>query len=86
MIELTLEEIKPDHFIIRGDKVENTVQRLLHHSPGTKVQIIGLNDNFDTVVDTLIDLPHDTLIYAIRNQVGAGQELLNKIAEYRYHG
>ncbi len=86
MIELTLEEIKPDHFIIRGDKVENTVQRLLHHSPGTKVQIIGLNDNFDTVVDTLIDLPHDTLIYAIGNQVGAGQELLNKIAEYRYHG
>tara|TARA_Y100001970_G_C14249967_1_gene871095 strand:- start:3836 stop:5017 length:1182 start_codon:yes stop_codon:yes gene_type:complete len=86
MIELTLEEIKPDHFIIRGDKVENTVQRLLHHSPGTKVQIIGLNDDFDNVVDTLIDLPHDTLIYAIGNQVGAGQELLNKIAEYRYHG
>ena len=86
MIELTLEEIKPDHFIIRGDKVDATVQRLLHHSPATKVQTIGLNENYGSVVNMMMDLPHDTLIYAIGNQVGAGQQILSKISDYRHHG
>ncbi len=86
MIELTLEEIKPDHFIIRGDKVDATVQRLLHHSPATKVQTIGLNEDYGSVVNMMMDLPHDTLIYAIGNQVGAGQEILSKISDYRHHG
>ena len=86
MIELTLEEIKPDYFIIRGDKVDATVQRLLHHSPGTEYQSIGLNERYDIIVDKLMALPHDTLIYAIGNQVGAGQEILTKISDYKHHG
>jgi len=42
MIELTLEGIKPDHFIVRGDKVSATLQRLHYHSPGTQIIIFGL--------------------------------------------
>ncbi|MBT4555114.1 MAG: poly-gamma-glutamate synthase PgsB [Candidatus Marinimicrobia bacterium] len=86
LIELTLEEIKPDYFIIRGDKIDAIVQRLIHYSPGTNVQIIGLSNDHNQVIDKLLSLPHDTLIYAIGNQVGAGQEILTKLSDYRHHG
>ena len=86
MIELTLEEIKPDHFFIRGDKVTSAVKGLSHHSPKTDVKVIGLDEPLDEVVDLLEDLPNDTLIYAIGNQVGAGQDILQLIAEYKYNG
>ena len=86
MIELTLEEIKPDHFIIRGDKVTSAVKGLSHHSPKTDVKVIGLDEPLNEVVDLLEDLPNDTLIYAIGNQVGAGQDILQLISEYKHHG
>ena len=86
MIELTLEEIKPDHFIIRGDKVTSAVKGLSHHSPKTDVKVIGLDEPLDEVVNLLEDLPNDTLIYAIGNQVGAGQDILQLISEYKYNG
>ena len=86
LIELTLEEIKPDYFIIRGDKIDAIVQRLIHYSPGTNIQIIGLSNDHNQVIDKLLSLPHDTLIYAIGNQVGAGQEILTKLSDYRHHG
>ena len=86
MIELTLEEIKPDHFFIRGDKVTSAVKGLSHHSPKTDVKVIGLDEPLDEVVDLLEKLPNDTLIYAIGNQVGAGQEILQLISEYKYNG
>lgn len=86
MIELTLDGIKPDHFIVRGDKVNATLQRLHHHSPGTQIIILGLNDKLENVVDRIMDLPHDTLVYAIGNQVGSGQDILTQISKYRHHG
>jgi hypothetical protein len=86
MIELTLKEIKPDHFIIRGDKIQSTLKRLAYHSPPTKIQTIGLNDDIGFTVEMLVSLPHDTLIYAIGNQVGAGQEILTQISKYRHYG
>lgn len=86
MIELTLKEIKPDHFIIRGDKVQSTLNRLANHSPTTKIKTIGLTDEIGTTVEMLVSLPHDTLIYAIGNQVGAGQEILTQISKYRHYG
>ncbi len=86
MIELTLEEIKPDHLVIRGDKVTSTIKGLSHHSPKTDVKVIGLDETLNEVVDLLENLPNDTLIYAIGNQVGAGQEILQLISEYKYNG
>jgi poly-gamma-glutamate synthase PgsB/CapB len=86
MIELTLDGIKPDHFIVRGDKVNATLQRLHHHSPGTQIIILGLNDKLENVVNRIMDLPHDTLVYAIGNQVGSGQDILTQISKYRHHG
>ena len=86
MVELTLEEIKPDHFIIRGDKVTSAIKGLSHHSPKTDVKVVGLDEPLNEVVDLLEKLPNDTLIYAIGNQVGAGQDILQLISEYKHHG
>ena len=47
---------------------------------------VPLDDSHENVIKFIGQMPQNTLIYAIGNQVGAGQELLNKIAEYRYHG
>ena len=85
MLELTFEEIKPEHFIIRGDKIASKVNRLIHHSPETKVQIFPLDDKIDSVSKSILDLPEDILVFAIGNQVGEGQNILQILSESRYH-
>ena len=85
MLELTFEEIKPEHFIIRGDKIASKVNRLIHHSPETKVQIFPLDDKIDSVSKSILDLPEDILVFAIGNQVGEGQNILQVLSESRYN-
>ena len=85
MMELTFEEIKPEHFIIRGDKIASKVNRLIHHSPETKVQIFPLDDKIDSVSKSILDLPEDILVFAIGNQVGEGQKILQILSESRYN-
>ena len=85
MLELTFEEIKPEHFIIRGDKIASKVNRLIHHSPETKVQIFPLDDKIDSVSKSILDLPEDILVFAIGNQVGEGQKILQILSESRYN-
>jgi|TARA_B110000091_G_scaffold213950_1_gene265155 poly-gamma-glutamate synthase PgsB/CapB len=86
MIELTLKNIKPDNFIIRGNKIQTVVDKFIFHSPSTIVKTIKLNDSLDDAIDLIKDLPSESLIYAIGNQVGAGQEILEKISKLKYHG
>ena len=86
MIELTFQEIKPDYFFIRGNKVKNTIDTFSNNSPKTTIAIIGLEEPFEDVVSNFKKLPNNTLIYAIGNQVGAGQEILEKISEYKSNG
>jgi poly-gamma-glutamate synthase PgsB/CapB len=83
MLELTFEEIKPEYFIIRGDKIETKVRRLLNHSPDTEVIIFSLNESIDNVSEFILSLPDDVLVFAIGNQVGTGQEILQKLSESR---
>ena len=85
MLELTFEEIKPEHFIIRGDKIASKVNRLMHHSPETKVQMFPLDDKIDSVSKSILDLPEDILVFAIGNQVGEGQNILQILSESRYN-
>jgi len=86
MIELALEEIKPDYFFVRGDKIDSTVQRLKNHSPRTATNVIGLGEKHDLLISFLEGIPDDTLVFAIGNQVGAGQEILEMISKYRHNG
>ena len=85
MLGLTFEEIKPEYFIIRGDKIETKVRRLVHHSPDTEVMIFPLSDSIDEVYESILSLPDDVLVFAIGNQVGAGQEILQKLSDSRDH-
>ena len=85
MLGLTFEEIKPEYCIIRGDKIETKVRRLVHHSPDTEVMIFPLSDSIDEVYESILSLPDDVLVFAIGNQVGAGQEILQKLSESRDH-
>lgn len=86
LLSLVMEEIKPDHCIIRGDNLEKMFSNLKHYSPNTKVTWIHAQDSVKTVSDVFSKLPDDSLIYAMGNQVGFGQELVDHIKMYRHHG
>jgi len=83
MIELTLKNIKPDHFIVRADKVGNIIKMAKYSSPNTKIDIFSLKTEVGQVVKKILALPNDSLLYAIGNQVGDGQEILNLLSEAR---
>ena len=86
MIELTLKDIKPKNFIIRGDKLDNIIGKFSHYSPSTNIQTLSLNESIKTSIALIKKLPNNTLIYAIGNQVGVGQTLLESISELKYNG
>ena len=83
MIELTMNDIKPNYFIIRGDKVDQLIKKEKVNSPKTEVETIPLNLRYESVVEKILELPKDTLVFAIGNQVGAGQLILEKISAFR---
>ncbi len=83
MIELTLKEIKPDYFFVRGDKVDQQIKNNIKFSPDTIVKILSMKLEYKILIKRIFDLPSDTLVYAIGNQVGAGQEILTHISNFR---
>ena len=86
MLELTFEEIRPEYLIVRGDKIEAKINKLKHHSPETIVIIFSIDEKADVVSKAILKLPDDSLIYAIGNQVGVGQEILEDLARNRING
>ena len=42
-----------------------------------------LGDSIENISNSILDLDDDILVFAIGNQVGAGQEILNKLSESR---
>ena len=86
MLELTFEEIRPEYLIVRGDKVEARINKLKHHSPETIVLIFPIDQKADAVSKAILNLPDDSLIYAIGNQVGVGQEILEDLSRKRNNG
>ena len=47
---------------------------------------VDLNKSLTRSTELLESLPNETLIYAIGNQVGAGQEILEKISKLKING
>ena len=86
MLELTFEEIKPEYLIVRGDKVESRINRLKTHSPETIVKVFPIDDAPNDVSESILALPNDTFIYAIGNQVGVGQEILQILSKKKSNG
>ena len=86
MLELTFEEIRPEYLIVRGDKIKAKINKLKHYSPETIVIIFSIDEKADVVSKEILKLPDDSLIYAIGNQVGVGQEILEGLARNRING
>ena len=86
MIELTFLEIKPDYLMVRGDKVLSSIERQKHHSENTTVNVIGLDKPIEKIIEKMAEMPNNTLVYAIGNQVGVGQEILELISTFRNNG
>ena len=79
-------EIKPDYFIVRGNKVLSSIERQKHHSENTRVNVIGLDDPIEKIIEKMAEIPNHTLVYAIGNQVGVGQKILELISTFRDNG
>jgi len=59
---------------------------LHHHSPLTQFHTIGLDQPTQKTIEMIKTLTNDSLVYAIGNQVGAGQEILNQLNMVRVNG
>ena len=56
------------------------------YSPKTSIQIIGLKNPLEEVISNLKNLPHNSFVYAIGNQVGAGPRNIRKNFKLKYNG
>ena len=72
--------------MVRGDKILTSIERQKHHSKNTRVNVIGLDDPIEKLIEKMAEMPNNTLVYAIGNQVGVGQEILELISTFRNHG
>lgn len=83
MLQLVMENIKPDRLIVRGTKISAILSHLVHYSPGTDISIVSMESPEETTIEHIKSLPEDSMVYAIGNQVGMGQSILDKIKTYR---
>ncbi len=68
-----------------SDKVKKIVDTFGRTSFKTSIEIIGLEQPLEDVISSLKNLPNNSLVYAIGNQVGAGQEILENIAMLKHN-
>ncbi len=85
LLQLIYEDIKPDRSIVRGQKVESMVRHVEYHSPKTSSKVIEETKSINKTIIQFESLPKDSLLFAMGNQVGFGQELVDKLMEYRIH-
>lgn len=83
LLEMVYTEIKPQHLLIRGTKLESAVHFIENLEPGLTPTLIPTGASDDEVLQAIARIPEDSIIYAIGNQVGAGQRLLDSLKRYR---
>ena len=86
LLQLIYEDIKPDRSIVRGQKVNSMVKHVEYHSPQTSSEVIEESESMSKTIKQLESLPKDSLLFAMGNQVGFGQELIDKLMEYKSNG
>ena len=79
LIELVLKHIKPDLFIIRGDKIKQILAN--HKSNKTNIEIFNMNSNQEEIVKKIITL-NDYYVLGIGNIVDWGEKFVKRIKEY----
>lgn len=83
LLELIYKEIKPQKAIIRGKKIEALVNKIISFSPNTITELVQEDEPIDSSIDKFKELPSESLIFAIGNQVGFGQDLINTLMELK---
>ena len=86
LLQLIFEDIKPDRSIVRGQKMDSMVKHVEYHSPKTSSEVIEETESMGKTIKKFESLPKDSLLFAMGNQVGFGQELIDKLMEYRANG
>lgn len=83
LLQLIYEDIKPDRSIVRGQKVDSMVKHVEYHSPQTNSIVIKDTESMNKTIKQFELLPKDSLLFAMGNQVGFGQELIDTLMEYK---
>jgi len=86
LLQLIYEDIKPDRSIVRGQKVDSMVKHVKYHSPQTYTDILQDTKPMGSSIELFKKLPADSLLFAIGNQVGFGQDLIDKLMEFKTNG
>ena len=86
LLELIYKQIKPQKAIIRGKKIQSLVESMKNFSPKTKTQLVQEHQPIESSIELFSKLPPGSILFAIGNQVGFGQDLINKLAEFRSDG
>ena len=83
LLELIYNEINPQKVIIRGKKIEALVNRMVSFSPNTITHIVQEDEPIQSSIDQFKKLPSESILFAIGNQVGFGQDLINALTEFK---
>lgn len=86
LLQLIFEDIKPDLSIVRGQKLDAMVSHVEYHSPQTRSHVIADTEPMDISIHFFKELPKDSLLFAMGNQVGFGQGLIDKLMEFKTNG
>jgi len=86
LLQLIYEDIKPDRSIVRGQKVDSMVKHVKYHSPQTYTDILQDTKPMGSSIELFKKLPADSLLFAIGNQVGFGQDLIDKLMDFKTNG
>ena len=86
LLQLIYENIKPDRSIIRGQKVDSMVKHVTYHSPQTHTDILQDTMPMGSSLELFKKLPSDSLLFAMGNQVGFGQDLIAELMEFKADG
>ena len=83
LLQLIYEDIKPDRSIVRGQKVDSMVKHVKYHSPQTYTDILQNTKPIGSSIELFKKLPADSLLFAIGSQGGVGQELIDKLMDFK---
>ena len=66
--------------------MDSMVKHVKYHSPQTSTDILPDTKPMGSSIELFKKLPKDSLLFAIGNQVGFGQDLIAKLMEFKADG
>ena len=84
LLDLIMDDIKPDSCFIRGDRLERFAKTHLDSFSG-HVETFDECELASAFVEKLLSQPGDTMIFGIGNIVGSGFQILDELKKYRVY-